>query len=103
MKIVKKEYTPIKGCSNFWSWLWFTADYPYGTMYGDDRANWFRYCGSANRVLIRRRFGFSKDVQYYQEELNTGVYLVLHLTSILMTACLLVEIGLLLLIRYGCK
>lgn len=102
MKIIKKEYTPIKGCSSFWSWLWFTADYPYGTMYGDDRANWFRYCGSNDRVLIRRRFGFSSDIRYNREEIGT-THEILFSFAVIMFTCLLTEISLILLLRYGCK
>lgn len=81
MKIIKHEYTPIRGCQNFLAWLWFTVDYPYGSMYGEDRANWFKYCGSDFRVLIRRRFGFSWDVAYHRTELG---FLHVMLTIIMM-------------------
>lgn len=60
MKLIKLEYVPIKQCLCFWTWLWFTRDYPYGAFYGEDRENWFRHCGSANRLLIRRRFGITR-------------------------------------------
>lgn len=83
MKIIKHEYTPIRDCTNFLAWLWFTADYPFGSMYGADRANWFKYCGSDCRVLIRRRFGFSTDLAYHRTELNTWTYLFLHLLLLL--------------------
>jgi len=99
MKVLKREYTPIRGCSSFWSWLWFTADYPLGTMYGDDRANWFKYCGSAVRVLIRRRFGFSTDLGYHRDELNTWTYLLLHLILLVAFTFLGIEIMLILLLK----
>ena len=98
MKLLKREYTPIKGCNSFFSWLWFTADYPLFSMYGDDTENWFKHCGSDNRVLIRRRFGWSTDYGYNRNEFGF-LYSMLFLVAVVGVTWLLTEIGLILLIN----
>lgn len=95
MTIIKKEYVSLNGCVNFFAWLWFTADYPFGSMYGADRANWFKYCGSDNRLRIRRRFGFSQEIQYHRNEFG-ALYNFLYFVRFIGICILLCELSVIL-------
>lgn len=68
MKLIKTECLRIKECTSFWSWLWFTRDYPYGSVCGDGQ--WFKYCGSPIRLLIVRKFGIHREYVYDRNEVS---------------------------------
>lgn len=88
MKIIKTEYSKLSECQGFMAWFWFTRDYPAGYQ----NLDWFKYCGNSNRVLIRRRFGWSIDVAYNRKEIGI-LYVFLHLIRVILFLFLLMEIA----------
>ena len=93
MKVLKREYCKRKDCQDFWSWFWFTRDYPHGTTY----ENWFRLCGSPLRQLICRRFGFTTIYVYDRRE--TFLNVILCIIASVLFCFLMLEIFLIVLIN----
>ena len=99
MKLIKFSYDKPSVFRSFFYWFWFTKDCPFGTTYGSDRANSFRYCGSDYRLLIRRRFGFTWECAYHRTELDSLIYMLTFLLSVLALTFLLIEIALIVLFK----
>ena len=63
MKLIRTEYLSLKQRTSFWAWLWWYKDYPYGWLHSEDEAD-YKFCGSANRSVLRCRFGVFTEHVY---------------------------------------